>query len=203
MPININPDYISPGSASDKVVNVINRNIRLLAKSLNDLITEFNNSGKSGFVRGRGTINHVPVFGPTPTRIKDSPLRVIDGTMILDDIDLQINELTASTIIATDADKKLASIADGAANNYLKTDGAGAYTWDDPTTTVPGSDSEIVINDSGAFGTDTSITTDKAGTMTLVGLNITSLTAGSILFIATAQNKLTEVATEGLWSGFA
>jgi hypothetical protein len=58
---------------------------------------------------------------------------------------LTLSGLTASCLVSTDGSKALTSIADGSADQYLKTDGAGAYSW----ATITVADEKVKI-DSGA-----------------------------------------------------
>ena len=69
---------------------------------------------------------------------------------------------TANTLLKLDSTKKVTSIADGTVGQYLKTDGAGAYTWQTIPPTVPGgSDTHVQFNDSGSFAGDADFTWGK------------------------------------------
>lgn len=73
----------------------------------------------------------------------------------------------------------------GTLGQFLKTDGSGGLSWDIPTPTPPGGiDTEIQFNDSGTFGSDSTLTYNKT-TTTLTTTNL--VLNGNFTFGATSQ----------------
>jgi hypothetical protein len=61
---------------------------------------------------------------------------------------------------------------DGNASQYLKTDGSGTLSWDSPTATAAGSDTQVQFNDGGsALGGDSGFTFNKTTNALTLGAN--------------------------------
>ena len=87
------------------------------------------------------------------------------------------------------------TITGGAADAFLKTDGAGSLTWSTAVSGAAGSDTQIIFNDGGSlYGANTGFTFDKtSGNVAIPGSLSATLLGGTLTTVA--QPNITSVGT--------